>query len=158
MKRARVLIISCLIFYFNSYSQEIFDLTIERKMTSNNCTMGYLVADGEVICYTLELPWEDNSNFISCILPGTYNGILRYDKTDGWRIQLEDVPNRTAVQIHIGNYTKDTKGCILVGTGAKTDDCSVQNSILAYSKLKEAFYGTSTPNSTPNKTITISFK
>lgn len=127
-------------------------------MTSNNCTMGYLVADGEVICYTLELPWEDNSNFISCILPGTYNGILRYDKTDGWRIQLEDVPNRTAVQIHIGNYTKDTKGCILVGTGAKTDDCSVQNSILAYSKLKEAFYGTSTPNSTPNKTITISFK
>lgn len=120
--------------------------------------MGYLIANGEVICYTLELPWKDNSNFISCILPGSYNGILRYDKPDGWRIQLENVPNRTAVQIHIGNYTKDTEGCILVGTGAKTEDCSVQNSSLAYSKLKEAFYGTSTPNSTPNKTINVSFK
>lgn len=120
--------------------------------------MGYLIADGEVLCYTLELPWADNLNNISCIPVGKYSGILRYDKTDGWRIQLENVPDRTGVQIHMGNYTKEIKGCVLVGTEARVDDCSVQNSSIAYSKLKKKFYGTIAPNSTPNKNITVTFK
>jgi hypothetical protein len=120
--------------------------------------MGYLIANGEVLCYTLELPWADNSNNISCIPFGTYNGFLRYDKKDGWRIQLDNVPNRTGVQIHMGNYTSQIKGCVLVGTNADVDSCSVQNSSTAYLKLKKAFYGTETPNSTPNKKIIITFK
>ncbi|POY35498.1 hypothetical protein C3K47_15680 [Solitalea longa] len=139
-------------------SQNKFELIVERKLSSSNCTMGYLIADGEVICYSLELPWKDNLNNISCIPVGTYNGILRYDKTDKWRIQLENVPNRTGVQVHMGNYTKQTEGCILVGADAKVDNCSVLNSSTAYSKLKDAFYGTDNPNSTPNKKITITFK
>jgi hypothetical protein len=142
----------------NCYSQENFNLTIERKLSSENCTMGYLIADDEVLCYTLELPWKDNLNNISCIPAGTYNGIMRYDKTDGWRIQLENVPNRTGVQIHMGNYTSQIAGCVLVGTDAMVDNCSVLHSTAAYSKLKAAFYGTSTPNQTPNKKITITFK
>lgn len=141
-----------------SFAQENFALTVERKSATSKCTMGYLIANGKVICYTLELPWKDNSNNISCIPAGTYNGILRYDKTDGWRIQLENVPNRTGVQIHMGNYTTQIEGCILVGTTAKVDNCTVLNSATAYAKLKEAFYGTTTPNSTPNKTITVTFK
>lgn len=120
--------------------------------------MGYLVADGKAICYTLELPWKDNSNNISCIPTGTYKGILRYDKKDGWRIQLDNVPNRTGVQIHMGNYTTQIEGCVLVGTEAKVDNCTVVNSAAAYAKLKEAFYGTATPNSTPNKNIVVTFK
>ena len=58
----------------------------------------------------------------------------------------------------MGNYTSQIKGCVLVGTNAKVDSCSVQNSSAAYSKLKKAFYGTETPNSTPNKKIVITFK
>lgn len=142
----------------NTYSQENFKLTIERKLSSDDCTMGYLIADDVVICYTLELPWEDNLNNVSCIPVGTYDGILRYDKKDGWRIQLNDVPNRSGVQIHMGNYTKQIKGCVLVGTDARIDDCTVLNSSAAYSKLKKSFYGTSNPNSTPNKKITVTFK
>jgi len=157
----KIILLTTLIIVFLSttcYSQENFELTIERKLSSDNCTMGYLIASGEVICYTLELPWKDNSNNISCIPSGSYNGILRYDKTDGWRIQLENVPNRTGVQIHMGNYTTQTEGCILVGTDAKVDNCSVLNSSTAFSKLKEAFYGINNPNSTPNKKITVTFK
>ncbi|RXM52933.1 hypothetical protein BOQ64_00520 [Chryseobacterium sp. CH25] len=120
--------------------------------------MGYLIANGKSICYTLELPWKDNLNNISCIPIGTYKGILRYDKKDGWRIQLDNVPNRTGVQIHMGNYTTQIEGCVLVGTDAKVENCSVLNSSAAYVKLKEAFYGTNNPNSTPNKKITVTFK
>lgn len=158
MKSIKITTLLIVFFYTMGYSQENFELTIERKLSSNNCTMGYLTTKGETLCYTLELPWADNSNNISCIPVGTYNGILRYDKTDGWRIQLENVPNRTGVQIHMGNYTSQIQGCILVGINAKVDDCSVQNSSAAYSKLKKAFYGTSNPISTPNKKIVVTFK
>ncbi|WP_143165248.1 DUF5675 family protein [Flavobacterium cucumis] len=146
--------------FFSSigYSQDNFTVTIERQFSSNNCTMGYLITNNDVLCYTLELPWADNSNNISCIPNGSYNGILRYDKKDGWRIQLDNVPNRTGVQIHMGNYTSEIQGCILVGTNANIDNCNVQNSATAYLKLKKAFYGTETPNSTPNKKIVVTFK
>jgi hypothetical protein len=158
MKLTLITLTISLILSTTCYSQENFELTIERKLSSANCTMGYLIANEKVICYTLELPWKDNSNNISCIPEGTYNGILRYDKTDGWRIQLENVPNRSGVQIHMGNYTAQIEGCILVGTDAKIDNCSVLNSSTAYAKLKEAFYGTNNPNSTPNKKIIVTFK
>lgn len=158
IKTTLLAITTCLILATTQSSQANFELTVERKSSSTNCTMGYLIANGKVICYTLELPWKDNSSNISCIPLGTYNGILRYDKADGWRIQLENVPNRTGVQIHMGNYTRQIEGCILVGTEAKLDSCSVFNSSDAYSKLKEAFYGTNNPNSTPNKKITVTFK
>jgi hypothetical protein len=158
MKTVKLTTLMFVLFSSIGYSQDNFALTIERKLSSSTCTMGYLIANGEVLCYTLELPWADNLNNISCIPVGTYSGFLRYDKTDGWRIQLENVPNRTGVQIHMGNYTTQIKGCVLVGTNAKVDNCSVQNSSTAYSKLKKAFYGTETPNSTPNKNIVITFK
>lgn len=28
---------------------------------------------------------------------------------------INDVPDRTAILIHKGNYTKDTQGCVIVG-------------------------------------------
>ena len=158
MKYNLLLLLAILFFSNTCYCQENFELIVERKLSSNNCVMGYLIADGKAVCYTLELPWKNNQNNISCIPLGTYSGILRYDKIDRWRIELEKVPGRTGVQIHIGNYTTETEGCVLVGTDAKVETCSVVNSSAAYSKLKEAFYGSSNPNSTPNKKITVTFK
>lgn len=137
---------------------EDFEIVIDRKLSSDNCTMGYLLTNKKIIAYTLELPWIDNKGDISCISSGTYSGILRYDKKDKWRIELTNVPNRTNVQIHVGNFTRDTKGCILVGTGANINDCEVQGSSTAYQKLKEAFYGNSNPISTPNKKIILVLK
>ncbi len=126
-------------------------------MTSDKCTMGYLSVNNKVLCYSLELPWKDNLSNISCVPKGTYKGILRYDKKDGWRIQLENVPHRTAVQIHMGNYTKDTQGCVLVGSSANVGDCSVQGSSNAYKQLKLSFYGSENPVSTPNYKINVTF-
>lgn len=150
--------ITSLLYSAKALAQNDFQITIERKYSSEHCTMGYLVEDNQVIAYTLELPWRDNKNNISCIPKGTYSGTLRYDKNDKWRIELKDVPDRTNVQIHIGNYTSDIKGCVLVGTGAKIENCSVQNSAKAYTNLKNLFYGTAAPNSTPNRNITVIFK
>jgi hypothetical protein len=108
---------------------------------------------------TLEPPEQGNQENVSSIPAGTYSGHTRYDHLDGWRIQLDNVPKRSAIQIHIGNFPRQTKGCILVGTlgrfqGAQ-GNCTLQDSAKAYGILKKAFYGTETPASTPNITVTM---
>jgi hypothetical protein len=42
---------------------------------------------------------------------------------------VQDVPNRDWILFHIGNTSKDTSGCILVGNGRKQN--AVENSRLA---------------------------
>lgn len=135
---------------------EDFTLTIARKYSSNECTSGYFAVGGNIIAYTLERPWRGNAPLISSIPVGRYKGVLRYDHTDQWRIELQGVPGRTHVQIHTGNTPDDTEGCILVGLKLGSDLCSVIDSSKAYADLKKAFYGTENPSSTPNKQITVS--
>lgn len=130
-------------------------IEIKRISKSGSCMIGNLSVDSVVLCKTLELPFLDNQSNISSIPAGEYTGILRYDHSDKWRIELTNVVNRTHIQIHIGNYPKDTKGCVLVGTAADSTDCKVTGSTSAFLDLKRSFYGTDFPTSTPNKSIRI---
>lgn len=85
-------------------------------------TFGALVVDGHEFA-TLELPWRDNSVSKSCIPEGTYrmrkraSTVIRRstggEYSEGWEVC--DVPDRTFIMIHPGNWTSDTDGCLLVG-------------------------------------------
>jgi len=66
-------------------------------------------------CYTLELPWNDNKKQISCIPKGEYNVEKRQSTKYKNHFHVLDVPNRSYILIHRGNYNWHTKGCILVG-------------------------------------------
>lgn len=79
-----------------------------------DCTMGRLWCNG-FSCFTLELPYLDNARYISCIPEGEYGYFYRESKKNGRVLQLEGVPDRTAIQIHTGNFTRQIEGCILVG-------------------------------------------
>ncbi len=50
---------------------------------------------------------------------------------------LIDVPGFTGIRIHIGNFPKDTEGCILVGTKLGID--KVVNSKIAFDGLMQHF-------------------
>ena len=104
------------------------NVVISRKY--NICeTQGlWLILDENNIiyqCVSLELPmikipYLINSHSVDCILPGTYH-VTKYYSIDkkGWVFLLHNVPGRTAVEVHIGNYVEgiqiDSEGCILVG-------------------------------------------
>ena len=70
-------------------------------------------------CFTLELPWDDNQTDISCIPEGEYSYFIRNSNRNGTVLELRDVPDRTHIQVHSGNYTSQIRGCILVGDGIK---------------------------------------
>lgn len=80
-----------------------------------SCTIGTLEV-GKFKCFTLELPWLNNARNISCIPAGTYKATKYSSPTQGDVILLHGVPDRSYVEIHVGNFTKNTNGCILVGS------------------------------------------
>ena len=113
-------------------------LELKRFEFTENSIIGKLYIDGQFECYTLENPYLDNKNNISSIPTGFYqwrvrDGALEGSKYDYKHIHVMDVPNRSWILVHIGNYPGDTLGCILPGTSYDRD--AVWNSKIAFDKL-----------------------
>jgi len=92
------------------------NVKITRVEFGKSETLGVLMLNGEMLCWTLELPWLENKQNISCIPKGKYKctrGTLKGNE----RWLLKDVPNRTGIFIHAGNTYHDIQGCILTGSG-----------------------------------------
>lgn len=70
-------------------------------------------------CVGLELPWKENKRRISCIPDGTYKAIKHQSPKFGKSFWLQNVPNRSEILIHAGNYNTDTLGCLLPGQKRK---------------------------------------
>ncbi len=119
----------------------LFKITIDRKVKGDDCTQGYILVNGEVMAYTLELPDKNNENNLSSVPKGSYEAKIRTDGSLGWRIELFNVPGREHIEIHIGNFTSDIEGCILIGTKVDLDNCTVTNSYKheAMEKLQNKF-------------------
>ncbi len=84
-----------------------------------DCTLGSAVITNKDISVftfkTMELPWLDNQRRVSCIPKGTYKAVRHNSPKFGETFWIQDVPGRSEILIHKGNYTKDTLGCILPG-------------------------------------------
>jgi len=76
-------------------------------------TNGALYADGQLQCFTIELPWRNNQPNLSCIPEGRYRLRLRYSERYKGHLQVEGVPGRSGILIHPANHAgKELKGCI----------------------------------------------
>ena len=89
---------------------------------------------------TMELPWRGNQNEISAIPTGSYPGTVLEEGDKGWRIKLTGVKDRQNVEVHLGNWPKDSTGCILLGKSlSKSQRCFVVNSAQAMSELENLY-------------------
>ena len=92
-------------------------------------------------CYTLELEEDCNAKRDDCIPRGTYNVEKRWSTKYKHHFHVLDVPNRSYILIHQGNYNKHTLGCILVGktlTDINGDGYrDTTNSVATMNKLNE---------------------
>lgn len=118
--------------------------TITRDKLQEAQTIGTLVLkddEGNKLfsCKTLELPWLNNKKNESCIPLGNYKVSLRQSAKYNKHYHIQDVPGRSFVLIHIGNFNTQTKGCILVGeklADLNADGCKdVTNSKATLQKL-----------------------
>src|SRR5438105_1529429 len=72
--------------------------------------------DGQVpFAVTVERPWLNNQNSISCIPFGTYICKRVVSPKFGITFEVTNVPSRSEILIHKGNVDLDSHGCIVVG-------------------------------------------
>lgn len=115
-------------------------LTLKRIYTCSTYTIGHLYADGEYLCDTLEdcdrgltdkMTVEEISKkkvYGQTAIPkGNYEidmdtASLSFGRKEPYKTlckgkvpRLKEVKGYSGVLIHVGNYPKDTLGCILVG-------------------------------------------
>jgi hypothetical protein len=92
---------------------------LERFEDDGEQTLGEmrLFRDNELLmtCKTIELPWKNNRKNVSCVPKGMYVVSPYSSKKFPNVYELQDVPGRDYILIHVGNYNKDSNGCILVG-------------------------------------------
>lgn len=93
-----------------------------RVETGEQGTFGVFAING-FCCRTVELPWKENRQSVSCIPKGGYVAELRQSPRYGEVYLLKDVPGRSGILIHSGNLAGDvfkgwhshSEGCILLG-------------------------------------------
>lgn len=94
----------------------MIELHLQRLAYDSKGTPGVLFVDGEFFCFTLELPWRDNQENISCIPEGTHNVAFRPSgKFPPERLTILEVDGRLHIRFHWGNDCTCILGCVLVG-------------------------------------------
>lgn len=110
------------------------ELHLYREAYENGFTRGHLSVNGEYFCDTLEPARDDKEH--PCIPCGRYAVDLiwsqKFRRTMPW---LRYVPNRSGIEIHVGNYPRDTQGCILVGKYEKPDSEYLVSSRTEFARL-----------------------
>ena len=134
-------------------------LTLKRTRKSASCTIGELYINGKRFCYTLEDTDRGLKSSMSldqikkakvngetCIPAGTYavdmdtvspkyqaRGANSTYAKIGFKLpRLLNVPGYEGVLMHIGNYPKDTEGCILVGEAVARSGEAINSSTNAF--------------------------
>ncbi len=111
-----------------------------KREYRDNYTKGVLSTPfGDI--HTLELKWDDNKRSKSCIPEGTYAVI----KSQFWggrnkgkpAFRFKNVPNRSGILFHIGNFLPEIQGCILVGMKFNNNAPSVLQSTIAFEMMWE---------------------
>ena len=124
-------------------------IELYRYSDTNEYTKGAMIVDGVFECFTLEDPERlEKIDGETAIPKGTYPIALRTedspmnqtyaDKFEGRHkgmLWLLNVPMFTWVYIHIGNYLRDTDGCILTGNRHGGGEAFVGDSTNAYITL-----------------------
>jgi hypothetical protein len=87
---------------------------------------------------TLENPWLDNAQTVSCIPAGEYVCRRVISPRYGETFEITLVPGRTHILFHWGNYPSNTEGCVLLGTSRAADVPAVWSSKAAHAEFMQA--------------------
>lgn len=145
-----------------------FKMVVTRGDTKDGLVVGKLTVNGEPMGTVFERADKR-------MPAGTYKAHLRYEsgknhvqgpggvlgKRGDFLVELDAITiagkKWEFVQFHAGDKPEHSDGCVL-GGAATTDNKSKEKiAPETLKKLRLKFYGTDTPNSTPNREITVEF-
>jgi hypothetical protein len=122
------------------------EIALLRTHHLSDHVSGVLEIPGNRPFVTLEPADNQNQRLRSCIPTGEYPCRRVYKRTTygGMYIAetftVDNVPSRSGILFHVGNYPRDTAGCILLGT-AYTGEGVIINSRAAFAEFLSALKG-----------------
>lgn len=123
-------------------------LTLTRKSSSPDGTLGELAVNGERQWFTME-PDEDRENH-PAIPVGTYQIVVSYSVRFKRMLPVVlNVPGRLGIRIHPGNSEHDTEGCILLGMA------QTKMAVLRSREACETFQSTIAPCLAKDEPVTL---
>ena len=115
------------------------ELTLNRIFLGTVATIGELWVNDSHLCDTLEdrvRPEGEKVYGKTAIPEGTYEVKLTYSPRFKKILpEILNVPNFSGIRIHTGTSSKDTEGCILVGTWDGKKEDWISDSKIAFNKL-----------------------
>lgn len=115
------------------------ELKLNRIFLGSSATIGELLINDKHLCDTLEdrvRPEGEKVYGKTAIPEGTYEVKLTHSPRFKKILpEILNVPNFSGIRIHTGNSSKDTEGCILVGTWDGEKEDWVGNSRIAFDEL-----------------------
>lgn len=109
-------------------------LTVNRTTFTQLSAIGTLAVDGQHCAFTLEPPKREEKP--CCIPMGSYDVKILWSEKHGRLLpHVQDVPGFSEIEIHIGNFPKDTLGCLLVGDYAGPNPDFIGGSKQAFDQL-----------------------
>jgi len=125
-------------------------IKVDRFVSDRDTTISRVSVDGTFVCFGLEDEFRVAKLVDETRIPaGKYKVLLRTAGTHHQKYQeqfpeihrgmlhIQNVPGFEFILIHCGNTQANTSGCLLVGTGAVTDEgnMSISSSRIAYRRL-----------------------
>lgn len=119
------------------------NFTLERFCYGPLGTFGRLTNESGFSCFTVEEVWNNNAKSKSCIPEGSYVCRRGHFPKHGDAFEVTNVPNRTAILIHVANTIDDVEGCIGPGDylGWYRAKWSVADSRAAYARFMRELDG-----------------
>ena len=115
------------------------ELKLNRIFLGSSATIGELWVNDTHLCDTLEdrvRPEGEKVYGKTAISEGTYEVKLTYSPRFKKILpEILNVPNFSGIRIHTGNSSKDTEGCILVGTWDGEKEDWISDSKIAFNEL-----------------------
>jgi len=94
----------------------MMELYVNRDTFTSLSTIGELLIEDQHECWTLEPPWREDGVKPRAIGEGRYRLVRRYSASHGRDVPgVEGVDGFSDVEMHPGNFPRDTKACTLVG-------------------------------------------
>ena len=119
------------------FGQKEYDAVLERFAYLPEATLGKLTIKDNTF-WIAERPWRGNKKEVSCIPTGSYTCKSYTSKRFGKTFEVTDVPDRTYILFHVGNFPeKDSHGCLLVGSSLMANTPAVASSKKAMTKFRE---------------------
>jgi hypothetical protein len=125
-------------------------IEVNRFISDNDTTLSKVSIDGSFACFGLEDEFRVVKKVDETRIPaGTYKVRVRtagkhhvqykaqFPDIHRGMLHVQDVPGFEYILIHCGNTQSDTSGCLLLGTGAVTEEgnMSISSSRVAYRRF-----------------------